>query len=266
MKRITLSLFFILSLSLLAFTQNNPLDFGNPDNAVDDSNTSPDKLLVVHSTFTMSYNKSRGAANWVAWHLDTDILGNLTRPKPDPFAPDTLLPTDFRIVHADYTGSGFDRGHMCPSGDRTKVKAEQVETFVMSNMQAQTGNLNRKTWKSLEDHERGIALAGQEEYIYAGCYGGTKKIKGKIVVPTKCFKIILILPKGDDDLSRVTPKSKIIAVIMPNIKDLPAFWSNPAFLTTIDKIEKETGLDFFSNLPEDVEKIIEARQSLMLKM
>jgi endonuclease G, mitochondrial len=74
------------------------------------------------------------------------------------------------------------------------------------------------------------------------------------------------LPKGDNDLSRVTQKSKIIAVIMPNITDLPSFWSNPAFLTTIDKIEKETGLDFFSDLPDDVEKAIEAKQSLMLKM
>jgi DNA/RNA endonuclease G (NUC1) len=78
---------------------------------------------------------------------------------------------------------------MCPSGDRTKERAEQTETFVMSNMQAQTGNLNRKTWKSLDDHERGIALAGQEEYIYAGCYGGTKKIKGKSSYPRNVSKL-----------------------------------------------------------------------------
>lgn len=261
MKRIFLSLFFVLSLSFAAFAQDKPLDFGNPSKAVADTTTHPDNLLVEHTTFTFSYNKSRGAPNWVAWHLDSAILGNLKRPKPDPFAPDTMLPLDFRIVHADYTGSGFDRGHMCPSGDRTNVKAEQVETFVMSNMQPQTGNLNRKTWKSLEDHERDIALSAQEEYIYAGCYGGIKKINNKITIPENCFKIIVILPKGDKDLSRVTKDTQIIAVIMPNNTTLAKKWNNPAFLTTIDEIEKATGLDFLSELPDDIEIALEKKKS-----
>ncbi len=82
-----------------------------------------------------------------------------------PFAPDTTLLRDWWINPTDYSGSGYDRGHLCPSKDRSSSEEANRETFLMSNMQPQTPKLNQKTWKYLEDCEREIMQQGNEEYI-----------------------------------------------------------------------------------------------------
>ncbi|HEV7645113.1 MAG TPA: DNA/RNA non-specific endonuclease [Pyrinomonadaceae bacterium] len=257
MKRISSVLFFLLVFSFFTFAQNNPLDFGNPSGA-DENDV--DNFLLQHNTFVMSYNRSRGAANWVAWHLNKSDRGAVKR--KDAFAADKLLPELSQIGSTDYHGK-FDRGHMCPSADRTDTPENNKETFVMSNMQAQTGRLNRQTWANLENDVRGITGGTREAYVFAGCFGGTKTInnEGKVVIPIKCFKIVLILPGGSNDVSRVTAQSNIIAAIFPNNTTLPTNWRDPKFLTSIDAIEKATGFDFFSELPDSIEKALEARMS-----
>jgi endonuclease G len=259
MKRLCISLFFILLLSLLVPGQDDPLVFGNPSGATANESNA-DNFLLKHDTFVMSYNRSRGTSNWVAWHLDKSNRGSAGR--SNSFAADTLLPESWRIKSTDYHGK-FDRGHMCPSADRTDTKAHNVETFVMSNMQAQTARLNRQTWRFLEEDTRGIVGTKNEAYIFAGCFGGSGTInnEGKVAIPTSCFKIVLILPAGSGDLERVTAKSNFIAAIFPNDKTHATDWRNPKYLTTIDAIEKATKFDFFSDLPSDIEKKLEARLS-----
>jgi endonuclease G len=108
-----LTLTFLLALTALGQT-NDPLALGNPSNAKTDLNQ-PNNYLVTHKGFTLSYNKARGAANWVAWHLEKSNIGKAER--TNAFAPDQTLPMEWWVLPFDYTDSGYDRGHMCPSKD-----------------------------------------------------------------------------------------------------------------------------------------------------
>lgn len=258
MYRTFLCLALTFFLWTAAYSQNDPLAFGNPSNATTDE-SNENNFLLRHNTFVMSYNRSRGAANWVAWHLDRSDRGEAER--SNAFAADTLLPEPWRVLSTDYQGSGFDRGHMCPSADRTNSDPNNIETFVMSNMQAQTSRLNRQTWGNLENDVRGIVGGTREAYIFAGCFGGSQKIRNKVTIPTRCFKIVLILPGGSDDVSRVTANSNIIAAIFPNTTNLSTNWRRPQFLTSINAIEQATGFDFFSELPDNIENALENRMS-----
>lgn len=258
MYRLFLSLALVLFVYTVAFSQNDPLTFGNPSNATTDT-SNENNFLLRHNTFVLSYNRSRGAANWVAWHLDRSDRGDSGR--SNAFAADELLPAPWRVLSTDYKSSGFDRGHMCPSADRTNSNLNNIETFVMSNMQAQTGRLNRQTWGNLENDVRGIVGGTREAYIFAGCFGGSSRIRNKVTIPTKCFKIVLILPGGSNDISRVTAGSNIIAAIFPNTTNLSTNWRSPQFLTSINAIEQATGFDFFSELPDNIENALETRMS-----
>lgn len=248
-------IFCLISFSIFSistFAQVTPV-FGNPSNAAsnDDNN-----FLVSHTGFILSYNKARGGANWVMWHLSKSDLSGVDR--TDSFAPDMTLPADWRIKPTDYTGSGFDRGHMCPSADRVDTIVNNTETFLMSNMQPQTAKLNRQTWRFLEEYTREQVKKNQEAYIIAGCYGENGKIKNKVTIPTNCFKIVVLLAEGNNDLARVRKTTRVIAVDMPNTADLSQRWRS--FRTTVDSIEEATGYDFLSTLPDEIENAIESRK------
>lgn len=253
MKTLLLGFFCALVFSATSAAAQNQLLFGNPSNAAADQKNA-DNFLVTHKTFILSYNKSRGAPNWVAWHLSRADLGYTDH--DDAFAPDELLPVDWRINPDDYSGAVFDRGHMCPSSDRSSTEANNVETFVMSNMQPQTPNLTRVTWRSLEEFSRVLVRRGNELYIYAGCYGSNGRIRNKITIPTDCFKIILVLPEGNNDLNRVSANTRVIAVNMPNVPTVNRRWQT--YLTSIDAIEQVTGLNFLSPLKDELENKLEA--------
>ncbi len=254
MKKLLLILTFVSIFSLSAFAQTNAsLALGNPSNAKADVKES-NNYLVTHSTFALSYNKSRGGANWVAWHLSKSDVGSVER--SNAFAPDQTLPRDWWVLPTDYTGLGYDRGHLAPSKDRSSTEDANRETFLMSNMQPQAPKLNQKTWKYLEDYERELLRDGNEEYIFAGCYGDKGKIAAKITIPTNCWKIIVVLADGEDDLKRIDKMTRVIAVDMPNDETVSQRWRT--YLTTVDDIEENTGFDFLSKLSKKVQKVIES--------
>ena len=242
----------LAALSDKAFAQS--LVFGNPSDAASDVNA-PDNYLLAHRNYILSYNRSRGAANWVAWHLSKSDIGNTER--SESFFPDTLLPAAWRIKPGDYTGSGFDRGHLCPSKDRSDSIENNTETFLMSNMAPQTANLNRRTWRLLEEYTRTEVARNREAYVYAGCYGDNGKIKDKVTIPTNCFKIIVLLAEGGNDLGRVRANTRVIAVDMPNAANVSRRWRT--YRTTVDTIEEATGFDFLATLPDEIEAVLESR-------
>ncbi len=218
----------------------------------------PDSYLVERPQYAMSYNKDDGGPNWVSWHTDTSTLGDVQRGN---FRPDPLLPDDWQIRPTDYRGSGYDRGHVCPSGDRTATKEDNDATFVMSNMLPQTAALNQHVWKDLEDYCRDLANQGNELYITAGGVGSAKRIgKGKINVPTDCWKVIVVLPAGDSDLSRIDSSTRVIAVLMPNQQNKQIEKSDwPQYATSVAQIEKVTNFDFFPNVPANVRRQLLAK-------
>ena len=227
---------------------------GNPSGAATDANN----YLLEKPQYTLSYNRRNGGPNWVAWHTDTSDFGDTDRGK---FQPDSALPAAWRITPGDYKGSGYDRGHVCPSGDRTSSRTNNDATFCMSNMMPQTGELNRHVWADFENYVRDQVRDGNEVYQLAGPTGTASTIDGgQIVVPRACWKVVVVLPQGTNDLSRINSRTRVIALAMPNTDDKSletADWRT--YLTTPRKIEDSTRLDFFSGLPSSVKRALEQK-------
>lgn len=233
---------------------NSNLLLGMPSPAAKD----PRNYLVERPQYALSYNKDNGGPNWVSWHLGAANLGDTAR---GDFRPDPDLPPDWQIRPNDYRGSGYDRGHVCPSGDRTSSEADNDATFYMSNMLPQTAALNQHVWKSLEDYSRQLVDEGNELYVVAGGIGSTGRIgRGKVNVPEQCWKIAVVLPAGNKDLSRINANTRVIAVLMPN-QESPqianADWTE--YTSNIAQIEKVTGYDFLQSLPAAIRKKLETK-------
>jgi DNA/RNA endonuclease G (NUC1) len=244
-------------------TNNINLTMGNPSSAVSDTNY-PSNFLIQRGQFVTSYNRDRGIPNWVSWELDASWSGSAVR--QDNFILDQLVPTQwYHVSTTDYTNTGFNRGHMCPSEDRTKTQADNDSVFFMTNMIPQSGTLNSGQWSSLEGYCRTLSQAGDKLYIYSGPYGEggtgdygymTSFPNGKVTVPAKTWKVIMVLPAGTNDLSRVTTTTRCIAVIMNN--DQGPFSSWQSYRVSVDSVEALTGLDFFSNVPVNIQAVIES--------
>ena len=231
------------------------LTMGNPSNAVADT-AAPLNYLMEKPQYVLSYNRDKGTSNWVSWHLDTSWLGSTAR--QDDFRPDSTLPASwYHVLQTDYSGSGYDRGHMCPSGDRTSSVANNSATFLMTNMIPQAPTNNQQTWAGLESYCRTLANAGNELYIISGGQGVSGFVaNGNVSVPTNTWKVIMVLPSGTNDVSRVTTATRLIAVVMPNQNGISTNWRD--FRVSVDYVENLTGFDFFSNVPDSIENVIES--------
>ena len=246
-----------------AGTRDN-LALGNPSGAVA-STSSPTNYLLVRDQYTLSYNRDQGKPNWVSWHLGAADLGSAAR--QDDFRADTDLPSGwYQVKPADYTGSGFDRGHNCPSADRTALVADNSATFLMSNMMPQAPSNNQQTWANLENYCRTLVGAGNELYITCGSYGKggtgsagyqTTLAGGRVTVPAYCWKVVVVLPSGRNDVARITTSTRVVAVSLPNTNNLSASWGS--YRTSVDAIEAATGLDLLSALPLSTQKALEAK-------
>lgn len=215
-----------------------------------DSDPSDDYLMTKNG-YALSYNNVKHVPNWTAWRLRSSDLGSLTR--RDAFAADRTLPSGFyAVVSKDYKGSGYTRGHMCPSADRTTTSAANAETFLFTNMVPQTSALNSGPWEKLESYERGLALSGSDVYIIAGSLfsGSLKTIGNDVAVPSHNYKIVVSLPSGAR-LNDVTTSSTVIAVNMPNTTSVPSkTWES--YEVSMGDIERLSGYRFLTGLTDGV--------------
>lgn len=248
---------------LTAQTSSVHLTMGNPSGA----NTSYSNLLLNKSQYAVSYNCYRGTPNWVSWQLNTSWLGST--PRQDDFRADTTLPSGcYRVTSSDYTGSGFDRGHMTPSADRTNTVANNSATFLMTNIIPQAPDNNQGVWANLENYSRSLVTEQNKElYIISGSYGsggtgsnGTRTTiaSGNVTVPARTWKVIVILNSSNNGASSVTTNTRVIAVDIPNTQGVRnADWRN--YRVSVDYIEGQTGYNLLSNVSSSVQSVIEAR-------
>lgn len=242
--------------SVTSQTRVDHLMLGNPSNASSDV-ANVDNYLMTKPEYVLSYSSSKRIPNWVSWQLNSSWLGDADR--ANNFRPDPDLPKGwFAVRQSDYTGSGYDRGHMTPSADRTKDPDTNSATFLMTNILPQTADNNRKVWERLEAYSRTLVKQGKELYIIAGGAGQKEVIKtGKISIPASTWKIIVVMDKTGLSVSDISDRTRIIAVNVPNEKDLGEDWK--PYLTSVDKIEKLTGYDFLSNVSTEIQKAIESK-------
>jgi endonuclease G len=225
---------------------------GNPSGAKDNID-SPNNYLMVKEQYALSYNRSNGTANWVAWEVNQSWLEDAKR--QDNFRPDPSLPKQWKgIKPSIYKGSGYDRGHLVPSADRTKSIEDNSSTFLMTNIIPQTPDNNRNTWGNLEDYSRELVEQGKTLYIIAGTWGSKGKINNLVNIPKYTWKIIVILDRPSQILD-ITSRTPVIAVNIPNDQELEDDWKK--FLTTVDQIEKLTEYDFLSNVPTPIQNVLE---------
>jgi endonuclease G len=223
---------------------------GNPDNAADNPDNR-ENYLIQRPQYVLSYNAERNRPNWVSWHLSREDLGSVERGQ---FQPDPDLPDSFdRITPGDYTRSGFDRGHMCPSADRANSREDNNATFLMTNIVPQAGGNNQGPWKELEDYTRGEIEKGKEAYIVAGVADSERPRKigrvRRITVPAFTWKVIILMDDAPgDDLQRMDRNTRVIAVKMPNRDDIrETDWRR--FRVAPSEIEQLTGYKLLDNVP-----------------
>ena len=201
--------------------------------------------------YTMLYDTAYRQAAWVAYLLTRrDVSGKGVKRsgvfKSDPEVIARGWPS---AADRDYTGSGFDRGHLLPSADRNDTPQENGATFRLSNVSPQRPGLNRGTWRRLEERVRRWAARYDSLYIVTGgeLTPSLRRIRGGVGIPQRFFKTILVRDGGT---------FRAIAFLIPNTE-------RPAgdcfrYAISVDSLERVLGMDFYSALPDSVEMRVEA--------
>lgn len=213
--------------------------------------TSTSNQVVYHDYYTLSYREKHEQAEWVAYELKPEFISKLNRKRPY-FIYDSLVKTK-SANYRNYKKSGYDRGHLVPAGDMRFSLNAFNDTFYASNISPQNHDFNAGIWNRLEQKTRYWTKKYGTLYIITGgiLEGELKTIgKEKVSVPELFYKIIL-----DYKPSIVTNKIKAIAFLMRSKDSDEALYK---FVVPIDEIEKLTGIDFFSDLPNDMENALES--------
>lgn len=211
------------------------------------TNPALEEELVYYKGMTVSFNRRLHIPNWVAWELTALETGGDANRSEKFFCDESVpgCPDSW-----DYSYSGYDRGHMAPAGDMKWDEEAMRQTFYLTNICPQAPELNRGTWKSLEEKCRVRAKNDSAIIIICGPIltdSITEYIGDiRVAVPKRFFKVVLS-PYRDEPVA--------IGFIMPNAKVVGGM--QPAAVS-IDEVESATGHDFFSILNDDEENRLES--------
>lgn len=245
-----------------ASNDNSNILLGNPSGA---AKTDLNNYLLSRKQFILSYNNAKGIPNWASWHLDlSDVQGGTGGQRLPKFEEDALLvnlkDSKVNIIEdKHYDCCGFARGHLCASADRAKTQDDTKSTYVMTNCVPQARGNNSGIWMHFEKYLRNLVITeGQEVYVIAGPAGAggenvekvfktkldNKESEGKnIEVPKYMWKIAVVLPRGDNDLSRINADTRIICIQTPNTQTASQKrWYD--YRISIDELEKEVPAGF----------------------
>lgn len=238
MKVKTHLLSFVLQGSILtAFFCKNPQTFPISE------------YIIERNAYCLSYNGEHRQARWVYEYLTEDKIQGEVKRSGFFFKEDPEIPLIFRVSDKDFTGSGFDRGHLCPAADAVASEEAMKETFYFSNVSPKVPQFNRGYWAKIEKHIRELTKEYKALNVYTGPLflpqadrtDGKRYVKYQVIgdndvaVPTHFFKLI-IAEKKEGGTERM-------AYILPNMlidKRTPL----EQFKVAIEKVEKASGLVF----------------------
>ncbi|MCF6346197.1 MAG: DNA/RNA non-specific endonuclease [Thiomicrorhabdus sp.] len=210
-----------------------------------------DSRILQNEGYVLAYSETLANPLWVTYYVGEKRFNIGKRPR---FTVDTR--SESKISHGDYTRSGYTRGHLAPNyviASRYGKEA-QKEAFLMTNISPQTARLNQKSWQRLEE-----IVANDFSEWHGGFWVITGPIfnqspqtlkKTKIAIPDAFYKILI---KPNDN------SSSIIALAFIFQQEAKANASLLSFVTSIDEIEKQSGIDFFSELEDPIEDVLESK-------
>jgi endonuclease G, mitochondrial len=241
MKIVKIAVWMIVS-GLLASSGYGqlPLEYFLPANG-------PQDQIVRHFAYTLKFNRQYKQADWVIYFLNKGrATGGIT--VAENFRPDPDIKT-VQAQDSDYKGSGYEKGQMASSGDMKWSKMAASECCLMSSISPQKAGFKKGPWDALEKQVRTWAEENEELYVISGpvLKGDISFIgAGKVAVPKYFFKVILDFKE---------PDVKGIGFIMPNE---PSKKPLQAFAVSIDSVEAVAGINFFPNIPDQLENSVEA--------
>lgn len=211
----------------MASSRYGNLSFGIPGKA---------DCIVDREGFALGYIEYHEQPAWVIYKLArAEVQAQVAR-RTNRFREDPEIPTG-SATHADYRKSGYDRGHLAPAADMAFSVQTMADSFFFPNMSPQVPAFNRGIWKRLEEQVRKFALQEGEIMVVTGPVLPKEKSitigNNKVTVPDRYCKVVYDL----------TPPQKMIGFIIPNVGSTRPLQD---FAVTVDAVEKETGLDFFS--------------------
>ena len=199
---------------------------------------------ITHQYYTASYVKEFKQSEWVAYEITTETAFGSTK-RSNSFKEDKKA-NDVKLKPF-YNKSGYDRGHLCPAGSMAFNSTAMKESFFMTNMSPQEPSFNRGIWKKLESQVRTWGYQNKHIYVVTGpILTEFQDTIGPIPVPKYFYKVVL---------DYTEPEFKAIGIIMENASSkLPL----THFVVSIDSVEKLTGINFFSELPDSLETVLES--------
>lgn len=206
--------------------------------------TSTTGVVIQHEGFAFSYSEEFEQSEWVAYTLSSLDFSNRNFNRPF-FIEDPKVKSgsaDWR----NYKKSGYDKGHLCPAGDRKSTYKAFEETFYTSNISPQLHSFNDGVWNRLEQKVRYWAKKYDGLYVVTGgVLSDNLKTIGEenVAVPNYFYKILM-----------TKDRKKMIGFLVPHEESEKALYE---FAIDVDAIEKLTGIDFFPKLPDTVENKME---------
>lgn len=213
-------------------------------------------------TFALEWDNDLVSNRWTCYQMHAgNMLDNVDR--DDDFKEDPDLPSQTRSTLANYKSSGFSRGHLCPSADRLCSLDQNHQTFYLSNMQPQWQTHNGAQWANLEGDVRKWAEMSTCDTLYVVKAATIDSVtlngevqtglhsylcNDRLIVPKYFYMALLSYEKSTNTYQAMG--------IWTYHYELSSEKLNAEYIT-IDELERRTGLDFFCNLPDDIEQTVE---------
>lgn len=217
--------------------------------------------------YSIEWDGEKKSNRWTCYQLyQSNSKWNVGRWYGNPQYPsDPLIPASMAFSYDPYWNTGYDHGHLCPSADRRNTDEAQKQTFYISNMQPQLSAFNGSAkgggiWLTMENKIRAAFNINSKDTMFI-CRGGTidesSKVKAYLrngfIVPGYFFSAALMKYYN---YAHKKWEYKAIGFWFKHENNQDS--SLKPYVVNIKELEELTHIDFFCNLPDDIEKKIES--------